>query len=242
MTTQCERMNEAEGAVNTARPLTRSTSTEPKEGLAVKATRICSFPDCGAKRVAQGLCAGHRAQMKAGRLRGVGPGTIRGEGSERMSDERGRVPADRGGVVSGDVQGLEDVLRTLDGEGFNWSYLGSNDLNTEDEWRDVEDIARAILASDWLAAHVQAARAEDAERLAAVEELADETHEAPIDLIHERCPAGGVGPGRECTACSAAGRAYLIGVEHVQNDILAALRTPDAAPDTARDEGGDGRE
>lgn len=33
----------------------------------MKATRVCSFPDCGAKRVAQGLCAGHRAQMKNGR-------------------------------------------------------------------------------------------------------------------------------------------------------------------------------
>lgn len=33
----------------------------------MKATRICSFPDCGAKRVAQGLCAGHRAQLKKGR-------------------------------------------------------------------------------------------------------------------------------------------------------------------------------
>lgn len=32
----------------------------------MKATRICSFPDCGAKRVAQGLCAGHREQMKRG--------------------------------------------------------------------------------------------------------------------------------------------------------------------------------
>lgn len=33
----------------------------------MQATRICSFPNCGAKRVAQGLCSGHRAQMKLGR-------------------------------------------------------------------------------------------------------------------------------------------------------------------------------
>lgn len=32
----------------------------------MKATHLCSFPDCGAQRVAQGLCAGHRSQMKRG--------------------------------------------------------------------------------------------------------------------------------------------------------------------------------
>jgi hypothetical protein len=67
-------------------------------------------------------------------------------------------------------------------------------------------------------------------RLAAVEALADEKHEPPIDLIHERCPAGGVGPGRECTACSAAGRAYLVGVEHVQRDLRAALHPDPSDP------------
>lgn len=32
----------------------------------MKATRVCSFPDCGAELVAQGLCSGHRRQMKRG--------------------------------------------------------------------------------------------------------------------------------------------------------------------------------
>lgn len=32
----------------------------------MKATRICSFPDCGAKHVAHGLCSGHRMQLKRG--------------------------------------------------------------------------------------------------------------------------------------------------------------------------------
>lgn len=40
-------MSEAARSANSRRPLTRSTSTRPKEGLAMKATRTVTCPDCG---------------------------------------------------------------------------------------------------------------------------------------------------------------------------------------------------
>lgn len=54
------RMSEAAQCVNTKRPLTRSTSTRPKEGLAVNATtRGCTVDGCDRKHVARGMCGRH---------------------------------------------------------------------------------------------------------------------------------------------------------------------------------------
>lgn len=61
---QRETMGEAARCVNTGRPLTRSTSTRPKEGLAMKATR-CPVPgctkDCAPKRA---MCEAHYYRLR----------------------------------------------------------------------------------------------------------------------------------------------------------------------------------
>ena len=57
-------MSEAARCVNTERPLTRSTSTEPKEGLAMKATRTCPAPDCGVEHGRRGrYCSKHEYRL-----------------------------------------------------------------------------------------------------------------------------------------------------------------------------------
>lgn len=59
-----ETMSEAARCDNTQPPLTRSTSTEPKEGLAVKATRRCSVQGCDRKHSALGYCRLHYKRVR----------------------------------------------------------------------------------------------------------------------------------------------------------------------------------
>jgi hypothetical protein len=53
----CDNESAPGGATNTLRGLTRSTSTQPKEGLAMKAT--CSIEECTKNAVKRGWCPAH---------------------------------------------------------------------------------------------------------------------------------------------------------------------------------------
>lgn len=59
-------MDRAERCVNTTRPLTRSLDLG-KEGIAMQATRRCSFPDCDRPHSCKGFCATHYEQARLGR-------------------------------------------------------------------------------------------------------------------------------------------------------------------------------
>ena len=121
-------------------------------------------------------------------------------------DERGCVPADRGGVVSGDVEALAEVLAAHSIRGYGSCSCG---VEYHHHGRYSADHRHHVAAV--LAAHLQAARADELEQAAdGVEEL--RFMGVGIDLA-----------------------AWL-------RHRAAALRTPDAAPETAQDEGGDGHE
>lgn len=62
MALTCDNESGPRGAGNTTGGLTRTTSTQPKEGLAMQATRSCSLPDCDLKHHARGFCRSHYHQ------------------------------------------------------------------------------------------------------------------------------------------------------------------------------------
>lgn len=139
-----ETMSEAERCVNTLRPLTRSTSTQPKEGLAMKATRIELTGNRYGRLLVLGYIGGRSCQWEClcdcGTRKGVPGSSLR------------RGQAKSCGCLKSDMASQRLRLDDMTGQRFTrlcvTGFAGMR--SGESFWRCICDCGGAITLRGWV--------------------------------------------------------------------------------------------